>query len=71
MALLMRVEMSLYNFKSFSSCFLSNNIFCDCNETRTHNYLVPKQMSVRLRRTKWLWVRVSLESLNLEILRLF
>ena len=35
----------------------------DCNGTRTHNYLasLAKWLSVRLR-TKWLWVRVLLQS---------
>ena len=52
----------------------------DCNGTRTHNYLVRKYLaklatstkwlSVRLR-TKWLWVRVPLQSLKLQISRLF
>ena len=52
----------------------------DCNGTRTHNHLVRKRtlnplaklakwLSVRLR-TKWLWVRVPLQSLNLQIWRL-
>ena len=49
-----------------------------CNGTRTHNHLVckptlkhlAKWMSVCLR-TKWLWVRVQLQSLKLEISRLF
>ena len=54
----------------------------DCNGTRTHNHLVrkrtlnhlanafgfcvcPKWLSVRLR-TKWLWVRVPLQSLKVD-----
>ena len=46
----------------------------DCNRTRAHNHLVPKRtlnylaslakcLSVRLV-TKWLWVRVLLQSLK-------
>ena len=49
----------------------------DCNWTRNHNHLVHKQtfnhlakwLSVRLW-TKWLWVRVQLQSLKLQISRL-
>ena len=53
----------------------------DCNGTRTHSHLVGKQtlnhlasfakwLSVCLR-TKWMWVRVPLQSLNLQLLLLF
>ena len=53
-------------------------IFFDCNWTRTHNHLVCKRtfnhlakwLSVRLR-NKWLWVRAQLQSLKLQISRLF
>ena len=59
-------------------------ILCDCNGTRTHNHLIRKRtlnhlaklaslakwLSVRLR-IKWLWVRVPLQSLKLQISRLF
>ena len=49
----------------------------DCNWTRTQNHLVHKRtlnhlakcLSVPLR-TKWFWVRVQLQSLKLQILRL-
>ena len=53
----------------------------DYNWTRTHNYLVRKRtlnhfvaslaklLTIRLR-TKWLWVRVQLPSLKLQISRL-
>ena len=60
-------------------CFIDVIISCDCNGTRTHNRLVCKRtlnhlamasfaslakwLSVRLR-TKWLWVRVPLQSLK-------
>ena len=64
-----------------------DNIFwklSDCNGTRTQNYLARKQslnhlaelsslakwLSVCLR-SKWLWVRVLLQSLNLQIPCLF
>ena len=56
----------------------------DCNKTRTHHHLVRKEtlnhlaklaslaewLSVRLQ-TKWQWVRVLLQSLKLQISRLF
>ena len=56
----------------------------DCNGTQTQNHLVRKRtlyhlaklaswaewLSVRLR-TKWLWVRVPLHSLKLQISCLF
>ena len=53
----------------------------DCNGTRTHSHLVCKRtlnhlasfakwLSVCLR-TKWMWVRVPLQSLNLQLLLLF
>ena len=59
-------------------------IFCDCNGTRTHNQLVrkrtlnhlaklaslAKRLSVRLR-IKWLWLRVPLQSLKLQLSCLF
>ena len=59
------------------------SLIFDCNGTRTHNHLVRKRtlnhlaklaslakwLSVLLR-TKWLWVRVPLQSLNLQIWRL-
>ena len=55
----------------------------DCNWTRTHNHLVRKRtlnhlaklaslvkwLNVRLR-TKWVWFRVQLQSLKLQISRL-
>ena len=54
--------------------------FLACNGTRTHNHIVRKWtfkqailvkcLSVRLR-TKWLWVCVLLQSLKLQISRLF
>ena len=64
-----------------------NNILVslsDCNGIRTHNHLVRKRtlnhlaklaslakwLSVRLR-IKWLWVRIPLQSLKLQISRLF
>ena len=53
----------------------------NCNGTRTHNHLVCKHTlnhSAKLAKwlndrlqTKWLWVRVPLQSLNFQILRLF
>ena len=60
------------------------NIPSDCNGTRTHNHLIRKRtlnhlaelaslakwLSVRLR-IKWLWVRVPLQSVKLQISRLF
>ena len=65
--------------KSFHFSNLIMKLFSDCNGTRTHNQLVRKQtlnhlaklansvkmigLSVRLR-TKWLWLRVPLQSLN-------
>ena len=59
-------------------------LLSDCKGTQTHNHLdrkrtlkhlaklasLAKSLSVRLR-TKWLWVRVLLQSLKLQILRLF
>ena len=42
----------------------------DCNGTRTHNHLVRKRTLNHLR-TKWLCVRVPLQSLKLQISRLF
>ena len=44
----------------------------DCNWTRIHNHLVRKRtwLSVHLR-TKLLWVRVQLQSLKIQISRLF
>ena len=61
-----------------------NHFLPDSNEIRTHNHLVCKRqlkhlaklaslakwLSVRLR-TKWLWVRILLLSLKLQIWRLF
>ena len=66
---------------------LIKNDLSDCNGTRTHNHLIRKRtlnhlaklaslaslakwLSVRLR-IKWLWVRVPLQSLKLQISRLF
>ena len=47
----------------------------DCNWTRTHKYLVRKRTLNHLAKlslqTKWLWVRVQLQSLKLQISRLF
>ena len=48
----------------------------DSNWTRTHNHLVRKRtslakwLSVGLQ-TKWLWIRVQLQSLKFQISRLF
>ena len=51
-------------------------VLSDCNWTRTQNHLFRKRtlslakwVSVRLR-SKWFWVRVQLQSLNLQISRL-
>ena len=63
--------------------FLLRNLLSDCNWTRTHNHLVrkgilnhltkpaslTKRLTFRLR-TKWLWFRVQLQSLKLQISRL-
>ena len=68
--------------KHLGSC--KDNFSRDCNGTRTHNCLVRKRtlnhlaklvilakwLSVRLG-TKLLWVRVLLQSLNLQMSRLF
>ena len=54
----------------YSRWKLGDNVSSDCNGTRTHNHLVPKRtslvkwLSVCLR-TKWLWVRVPLQSLKI------
>ena len=46
-------------------------LFNDCNGIRTHKHVVLKRtLSVRLR-TKWLRVRIQLQSLKLQISRLF
>ena len=57
------------------------HILSDCNGIRTHNHLIRKRtlnhlaslakwLSVCLR-IKWLWVRIPLQSLKLQISRLF
>ena len=43
----------------------------DRNGTRTHNHLVRKRTLNQVLRTKWLWVRSPLQSLNLQVSRLF
>ena len=69
------------NTKIASFCFYFNNSLNDCNGTGTHNQLVRKRtlnhlvslakcLSVRLR-TNWLWVRVPLQSLKLQLSHLF
>ena len=66
------------------NCQSFQTILSDCNWTRTHNHLAPKQtqnhlakltslakwLSVRFR-TKWLWVQVQLQSLKLQICTYF
>ena len=40
---------------------------CDSNRNRTHSQLVRKNGLSTCLRTKWLWVRVPLQSLKLQI----
>ena len=72
---------NVINTKIASLCFYFNNSLSDCNGARTHNQLVRKRtlkylarlakwLSVRLR-TNWLWVRVPLQSLKLQLSHLF
>ena len=66
------------------NCQSFQTILSDCNWTRTHNHLAPKQTQNHLAkltslakwlsvpfRTKWLWVQVQLQSLKLQICTYF
>ena len=59
---------------------VNKQVSSDCNWTPTHNHLVRKRIPNHLTklaklayclRTKWLWVRVQLQSLKFQISRLF
>ena len=62
-------ESTLYSCLNVKELFAWNRRdiwrLSDCNRARTHNHLVRKRTLKHLR-TKWLWLRVSLQSLNLQ-----
>ena len=80
-----KVILAVFNFIGSNSWCNSLNLFrithiyiSDCNGIRTKNHLVRKRTPNHLTkrfsvcsRTKWLWLRIALQSLKLQISRLF